>query len=141
MGERKSVIMDGRDIGTNVLKDAEFKIITPAADGGWIWFGGLDENQVGFFWIGQDLLDNPIALIDGANFRIFEAGDYNISVMEPKGLNEPLVMVVSKDMTGINSITVDSQSNEWYNLNGQKLNGKPVAPGIYINGGKKVIIK
>ena len=26
MGTRKSVIMDGRDIGTNVLKDAEYKI-------------------------------------------------------------------------------------------------------------------
>ena len=43
--------------------------------------------------------------------------------------------------TGIATIGADSQSNEWYNLNGQKLNGKPVAPGIYINGGKKVIIK
>lgn len=33
MGTRKSVIMDGRDIGTNVLKDAEYKIfLTASAD-------------------------------------------------------------------------------------------------------------
>ena len=122
--------------------NAEFKVITPSADGGWIWFGGLDENQVGYFLINAGLLDNPITLMDGANFRIEDAGEYNISVMEPaKGLNEPIVMVVSKVQTGIDNITVNGQSNEWYNLNGQKLNGKPVVPGIYINGGKKVIVR
>lgn len=31
MGNRKSVIMDGRDIGTNVLKDAEYKIYLTAS--------------------------------------------------------------------------------------------------------------
>ena len=31
MGSRKSVIMDGRDIGTNVLKDAECKIFLTAS--------------------------------------------------------------------------------------------------------------
>ena len=31
MGARKSVIMDGRDIGTNVLKDAEYKIFLTAS--------------------------------------------------------------------------------------------------------------
>lgn len=43
--------------------------------------------------------------------------------------------------TGIATIGVDSQNNDWYNLNGQKLNGKPTVPGIYINGNKKVVIK
>ncbi len=44
--------------------------------------------------------------------------------------------------TAISSIGVDNNSNNtWYNLQGQKLSGKPAAPGIYINGGKKVIIK
>lgn len=31
MGSRKSVIMDGRDIGSNVLKDAEYKIFLTAS--------------------------------------------------------------------------------------------------------------
>jgi len=31
MGEEKSVVMDGRDIGTNVLKDAEYKFFLTAA--------------------------------------------------------------------------------------------------------------
>lgn len=32
MGRRKSVIMDGRDIGTNVLKDEEYKFFLTASD-------------------------------------------------------------------------------------------------------------
>ena len=31
MGMRKSVIMDGRDIGTNVFRDAEYKIFLTAS--------------------------------------------------------------------------------------------------------------
>ena len=31
MGQKKSIIMDGRDIGTNVLKDAEYKIYLTAS--------------------------------------------------------------------------------------------------------------
>ena len=132
---------EGNYVGTVELEaNAEFKLITPAEDGGWIWYGGEDANQVGFFWIDADLLGQAITLMDGANFRIYEAGTYNITVSEARGLNEPLVMVVDK-VTGIENITVDSQNNEWYNLNGQKLNGKPVTPGIYIHGGKKVIVR
>ena len=29
----------------------------------------------------------------------------------------------------------------WYDLNGRRLNGKPTQRGIYINNGKKTIIK
>ena len=36
----------------------------------------------------------------------------------------------------------DEEANAvWYNLNGQKLNGKPSARGIYIRNGKKVFVK
>jgi hypothetical protein len=31
--------------------------------------------------------------------------------------------------------------NCWYDLNGRQLSGKPAAKGIYINKGKKVVIK
>ena len=29
----------------------------------------------------------------------------------------------------------------WYDLSGRKLQGKPTAKGLYINNGKKVVIK
>lgn len=48
-------------------------------------------------------------------------------------------------ITGIEEVGVfieDKEDNAvWYNLNGQKLNGKPSARGIYIRNGKKVFVK
>jgi hypothetical protein len=119
--------------------DAEFKVITPDGNDGWIWYGGEDANQVGYFLINEDLLGVNITLMDGANFRIAEAGTYDFELVYAKD-GVPMLKV-TQNITGINNIAVDSQSNDWYNLNGQKLNGKPVVPGIYINGNKKVIIK
>ena len=121
--------------------DAEFKIITPAEDGGWIWYGGEDANGVGYFEVNEAMLGIDISLMDGSNFKVVDAGDYTITVKAARAINEPLVMVITKTPNAISTIAVDSQSNEWYNLNGQKLNGKPVTPGIYINGGKKVIVR
>ena len=49
--------------------------------------------------------------------------------------------------TGINSITLPADSTgqpadgAWYTLSGTRLSAKPAAPGIYVNGGRKVIIK
>ncbi|MBR5638959.1 MAG: hypothetical protein IKW83_04260 [Muribaculaceae bacterium] len=121
--------------------DAEFKVITPAeTEGEWIWYGGVDDNQVGYFLINEDLYGVNITMCDGANFRIAEAGTYNFELVSAKD-GVPMLKVTKAEETGISNITVDSQSNEWYNLNGQKFNGKPVVPGIYINNGKKVVIK
>ena len=35
----------------------------------------------------------------------------------------------------------NEEGTAWYNLDGRKLNGKPSQKGIYINNGRKVIIK
>lgn len=49
--------------------------------------------------------------------------------------------------TGINSITLPADSTDqsadgaWYTLSGTRLSAKPAAPGVYVNGGRKVIIK
>ena len=132
--------VDNKAEGVALEAEAEFKVITPAEDGGWIWYGGEDANQVGFFLVTPELLGENITMMDGANFRIAEAGTYDFELVWPREDGIPMLKI-TQSQTGINNITVDSQSNEWYNLNGQKLNGKPVVPGIYINGGKKVIIK
>ncbi|MBP5687405.1 MAG: hypothetical protein J6X22_02035 [Muribaculaceae bacterium] len=91
--------------------NAEFKVITPAEEEGeWIWFGGQDDNGVGYFEINDDLLEGEIALVDGANFRVTDAGCYEITVKEAagRGISEPLVMVVTKTPTGISEINTSS---------------------------------
>ena len=126
----------------------EFKIITPAEDGGWTWFGGVDANQVGYFLITEELLENGIALIDGANFRIQNAGNYTITIKEApttfNGIKAPFVMEVKQNdtHTAVTDIeTAKAQDNTWYNIQGMKINGVPTAAGIYINAGRKVVIK
>lgn len=127
---------------------AEFKLITPdeTSANGWRWFGGVDENNVGYFLINSGLFDVNIDLVDGANFRVEEAGKYTITVLtqpdDGRGVQEPLVMVVHKEATGINTVGVDIKAdNAYYNLLGVKFGTMPTAPGIYIHNGKKVVIK
>lgn len=45
--------------------------------------------------------------------------------------------------TGINIQTVDKQnlSTIWYDLQGRRYNQRPTLPGVYINGGKKIMIR
>lgn len=65
---------------TGTLEDgAEFKVITPNGDD-WTWLGGIDENQVGYFLINNDLLNVPLTMIDGSNFRMENGGEYTFSV-------------------------------------------------------------
>ena len=58
------------------------------------------------------------------------------------------VLNFGDEETGIREISNPSNlsnpsnsSNSWFTLDGRKLYGKPAAKGVYINNGKKVIIK
>ena len=71
---------DGVYEATGTLEaGAEFKVITPDGDG-WTWLGGVDENNVGYFLINSDLLNQPLAMVDGANFRIEQGGKFTFRV-------------------------------------------------------------
>lgn len=43
--------------------------------------------------------------------------------------------------TGISTLRYVADGNEWYNLNGRKLAGKPLRQGVYICNGKRVVVK
>ena len=45
------------------------------------------------------------------------------------------------DETGIGHTEITERAGAWYTLDGVKLNGKPTCKGLYIHGGKKVVIK
>ena len=51
--------------------------------------------------------------------------------------------VTDQISTGVNVLTVDKQkaSTIWYDLQGRRYNQRPTLPGIYINGGKKIMIR
>ncbi len=41
--------------------------------------------------------------------------------------------------TGINTVTVDDKSDDWYRLDGQRLTAKPTAKGVFIHNGRKIV--
>ena len=45
------------------------------------------------------------------------------------------------DSIGDTSVGTNNANPDYYNLWGQKLNGQPTQPGIYIVNGKKVTVK
>ena len=64
------------------------------------------------------------------------------SVTIPSSLN---VVLENEDgtTTAIGTVDVDTDyaDGAWYTIDGRKIQGKPTAKGIYINGGQKVLIK
>ena len=78
--------------------NAEFKIITPFGDD-WIWLGGVDENEVGYFLINSDLLNQPITLVDGANFRMEQGGKFSFS-LNANDMTLTVVPVVNPGIIG-----------------------------------------
>ena len=118
----------------------EFKVITPAEDGGWLWFGGIDDNNVGYFLITPELLSHNLTLVDGANFRVEEGGLYHVNLVWNRDMPNYIVVTLAEP-NAISTVGVDKTDNVYYNLLGVKFNGMPTTPGIYINNGKKVVIK
>ena len=77
---------------------------------------------------------------------------YKAMLFIPSGTGDSVSAIsleFSEEVTGIKEVYVDEgqaarnkvQGDDvWYTINGMRLNGKPSAPGLYINNGKKVII-
>ena len=53
--------------------------------------------------------------------------------------------IIGGRTTGINSASLNEKgkmiNDKWYDLTGRRLSGKPTAKGVYVNGGKKVVIR
>ena len=55
---------------------------------------------------------------------------------------EPYVIDLSDLMNGITSVSdSDTDDDDWWSIQGFKLDRKPTQPGVYIHHGKKVTIK
>jgi hypothetical protein len=54
------------------------------------------------------------------------------------------VLTIGTETTSLSPVPSPSRegsSQRWYTLDGRKLNGKPTQKGIYVNGGRKVVVK
>ena len=46
-----------------------------------------------------------------------------------------------EETTGITTTNITSSGSAWYSLDGRRLNSKPTKNGVYINNGRKIVIK
>ena len=63
----------------------------------------------------------------------------------PVNAGAPLLIEKVGDLTGIIEINEDKNirpmDDKWYSLDGRKFSGKPVQKGLYINKGRKIVVK
>ena len=48
---------------------------------------------------------------------------------------------IATEIEGVETVTPQTVQEGWYNINGQKLSGRPTTSGLYIVNGKKVLVK
>ena len=91
------------------------------------------------YYIANDKFWNAANLDEGAvvpPYRAYVAGSgwaaaKGISIFDPE-----------EETTGVTNVTADkADADAWYTLDGVKLGAKPNKAGIYIHGGKKVVVK
>ena len=124
------------DFGTYTEAQTVHVTVENMPEGGAIWYSFVPaEAKAGEGWTDYDA---------ATGIAVAQSGELTVVVVDAQEniLARKIGQYVIDTNTAISSIGVDNNSNNtWYNLQGQKLSGKPAVPGIYINGGKKVIIK
>ncbi len=98
----------------------------------------VDLKNDGEWYLQQGTFYNAGALENGTNVKSLQ-GYFNAA-----GGAGARIFVQEADgtMTAINSATINAVAAEgWYTIDGMKLNAQPTQKGVYINNGKKVVVK
>lgn len=134
-------ISDSRTFTTNMLGGSDTEQLI-SAESGKIYYKltySNNNDNFGWYW----------GTADGAAFtspahKAWLALDAGTG--EGGGEYAPSFFALPSETTSISDIThlnnmVEMVTDQWYSLGGQRLSGKPTTKGLYINNGKKVIIK
>lgn len=81
------------------------------------------------------------AWIDGKEYDIDDTGFYFTSDTSYGSFVDGLVKLTIGGDTGIKSMTDSDDNADWYDLQGRKLNGKPMNKGVFIKNGNKQVVK
>ena len=118
-------------------------LVSTAATGATFWGNASDAKITeGYSYaIGQSygLYNGEFVLIDTDN-----GIPANRCMLNVGSTNSAPVLSISEEITSLSPVPSPSRegsSQRWYTLDGRKLNGKPTQKGIYVNGGRKVVVK
>ena len=88
----------------------------------------------------EDVTVNPFNLIGLEEDTEYEAG---VRAKAGEEVTDwcPTIKFTTTD-SGVDGIAADKKAdNVWYNILGVRLNGQPTSAGIYINNGKKIVVR
>ena len=107
-------------------------------------------NEVGNFYV-MGMVDGKFGFYKYVNASYMPAHKAFLYIPRTKESNSARAITLSfaDNITDVKTVSGDKgqwsmfngQCSDWYTINGVKLSGKPTAPGMYINSGKKIIIK
>jgi len=130
----KTFLLLPTDGGDNVTAADEFKGTLEATQ-----VPASSDNQNNYAFNGKEFVWVKNALNIPANKAWLEIGS------TPAAGSRTVKLVFGNSLTGIEGIAADKAEADgdgnWYDLNGRKLNSKPTTKGVYINNGRKVVIK
>ena len=147
---------DGTDIVNPVFNGVTISNVTANAETNYADFVGtyspdsIYSDEKTNLYLGAD---NMLYYSTNENFKVNAFRGYfqlkGLTAGEPTNSNQAAISVFKLNFgdgepTAINEIVNGKPSNgnsAWYSLDGRRLNGKSSRAGIYINNGKKVIIK
>lgn len=114
---------DGKTTGPEAEENYYFYVLSVGQ--------GEEAGKIGFYW----KVDGGAAFIPTPH-KVYLA----LKQSDVPGVNASMVSI--SDTNGINSITANNdRSQDVYTLSGIRMNGKDLPKGIYIIGGKKVVVK
>lgn len=96
----------------------------------------MNDLERSYFLINNDVLGVNIQLVDGANFRVEQPGEYNFELVWSKDGAPQLK--VTKTSTAISTLANDKVDNRIFDIMGRELKSIPES-GIYIQNGKKYV--
>ena len=87
--------------------------------------------------------DGKIDIVSGREYEVLEDGNIVITVvLTESAATINSITKTAASATGIEAIDHGTLTiDHYYDLNGHRLQSKPTVPGIYINNGKKVVVK
>ena len=100
-----------------------------------------------YWWFPEDSLFGLVFKANGGEdwSKQITSGYWNASLFDQETGRAQAALYELKNFLGPASVgginAARSAGNAWYTIDGRRLNGKPAASGLYINNGKKAVIK
>lgn len=122
---------DPATVPTNNLHGVDIRTEKSTLGEGTFYVMGKNEGNFGFFQYTAEYMPARKAylLVNGS-----------------AALARGLTMVFDGEETGLSGLTTDpsrggEESSYWYTIDGRRLDAKPTKSGVYVNNGRKVVIR